>query len=400
MRLPFAAGFIASLVLPPPEAQTVTTLSSQTTVAYSLAPQSTTALQQGVSVWLSAAASTNTAPTPPSKENIALLRSAFSEFYGLNRDLTKSEDLLSQAIAVWQNQAPDELAGLYRVRGDCYTLLADAPKAAADYTKAIELLQGPGGSAADPEELPSALLGRARALKSVMSSSEQAKAVAQDFKMGLQLTGRQDDWDTPEELLEDGIRRNPYAAWEWGAVLRKAGEWSQAATVHRQAADAFEDIGDKAHAVISSLDAGIDLAAAGSDAKAVVILKNAIAQTKGIENRDYTLLQRVISKEGEARMVLAAILWNQGERSEAEKSLGTACLRLDQLQDAAQKMAAVKKDPAQAPAPRLLFSIDDEPVLPLLDCSDFKKTSFLTQRLGWPENLQQKMIKLEKLQVN
>ena len=57
---------------------------------------------------------------PPTKEEIKLLRQAFAVFYGVDRDLTQAEQLLSEAIQVWQRQPPDELAGLYRVRGDCY----------------------------------------------------------------------------------------------------------------------------------------------------------------------------------------------------------------------------------------------------------------------------------------
>jgi len=378
---------LASLALSPPPASVV--VQNQPILV-----QPSSSLHEATSVWLSTA--------QPSADDVALLRKAFAAFYGTDRNLDESEKLLSQAIDIWQSQPPDELAGLYRVRGDCYVLRADASKAASDYGKAIELIEGPGGSAADLAELPAAYLGRARALKSqLLGASPDAKIAQQaasDYRKGLVLNGRQDDWDTEQELLEDGIRRNPYAAWEWGATLASAKDWKLAGAVQQQASDAFDDIGDKAHAVMALLDAGIAKAAAADDDKAIALLQRAIPMTNGVESRDYELLQRLVSKEGEGRMALAALLWNKGERSQAEESLGTACLRLDQLQEADRLRANSRIE--EPKAPKLLFSIDDMPTKPLVDCSDFKKASFLSSRLGWPETLQKKMVKLEKLQTS
>ena len=76
-------------------------------------------LLTGIREWL--VPSANAAETePPTQEEVKLLREAFATFYGLDRDLIKSEKLLSQVVEAWQRQAPDEKAGLYRVRGDCY----------------------------------------------------------------------------------------------------------------------------------------------------------------------------------------------------------------------------------------------------------------------------------------
>jgi tetratricopeptide (TPR) repeat protein len=99
------------------------------------------------------------AAAPPTKQEIALLREAFAAFYGTtDRDPTKALDLLSQAIEAWQRQPADELAGLYRVRGDCYMALERPNDAIVDYGQAISLLQQPGASeAADPVELPASL---------------------------------------------------------------------------------------------------------------------------------------------------------------------------------------------------------------------------------------------------
>jgi len=106
---------------------------------------------------LSSTSASATSSSPPTQEEIKLLREAFATFYGLDRDLVKSEDLLNKVITAWQRQAPDEKAGLYRVRGDCYMAMLRPNDAERDYTTAIELLKGPGGDSADPSELPMSL---------------------------------------------------------------------------------------------------------------------------------------------------------------------------------------------------------------------------------------------------
>jgi tetratricopeptide (TPR) repeat protein len=93
---------------------------------------------------------------PPTPKEVALLREALATFYGVDRDVIKAQELLSQAIEAWQKQAPDERAALYRVRGDCYMALLKPQEAQKDYTIAIDLLEGSGGDLADPSELPAA----------------------------------------------------------------------------------------------------------------------------------------------------------------------------------------------------------------------------------------------------
>jgi hypothetical protein len=162
------------------------------------------------------------------------------------------------------------------------------------------------------------------------------------------------------------------------------------------AANAFEEIADKGRSVISLIDAGIDLAAAADSrsAEAKDILQKATGQTKGIESRDVQLLQRIIAKEGEGKMALAALLWDDGSRSEAESVLGDACLRMDQLQADA---AARKNDKLPDEPVRLKYSLDDD-LSPLqYSCSRFKNANFLSNELGWPESLQSKVGKLQTL---
>ena len=371
-----------------------------------------------------AAATTTTSKNnkpPPSQQDIKLLQTAFANIYGITPDYAAAQEQLSSVIQIWTKleQPDDELAALYRVRGDVYTATGQAAEAIADYNQAIMLLRNDDtNAAADPAELPAALLGRARAIKSQSSSSSSPPAAASDTKTSLQqaaadykeylILSSREEWDTTDELLQDGATRNPYAASEWGTVLRKLGDAEQAATAHQLAAVAFSDIGDKARAVVSQLDAGIDLAAASSSnnskknnaEEAIRLLQQAIPKTKGVESRDVQLLQRTVAKEGEARMALAALLWSEGQRSAAESALGEACLRLDQLQASAasDNKQTAKVAETDKTYSRLLFSMDDDSPALDLTCSKFKNSEFLTERLGWPEALQKKVIKLEKLQ--
>ena len=138
----------------------------------------------------------------------------------------------------------------------------------------------------------------------------------------------------PSDVLLDGIQRNPYAAWEWGMVQRVAANYNQAAEIHNLASNAFEEIGDKPRAVICRLDRGLDLAAGlkddtggGDVAKVSEILETAIKSTVDVSGRDVELLQRVVAKEGEARIALSGVLWNSKEKAKAESMYGTACCK-------------------------------------------------------------------------
>ena len=116
-------------------------------------------------------------------------------------------------------------------------------------------------------------------------------------------------------------------------VQRVAGKYDDAAEIHRLAAKAFEEIGDKPRAVICRLDRGLDLAAGleegggmGSGVATVTkTLEEAIESTVNVEGRDVELLQRVVAKEGEARMALSGVLWNSKEKAAAESQFGEAC---------------------------------------------------------------------------
>ena len=59
---------------------------------------------------------------PPTKEEVKQLQNAFAAFYGAEKDTAKALELLTKAIDVWEStkQGGDEIAGLYRVRGDAH----------------------------------------------------------------------------------------------------------------------------------------------------------------------------------------------------------------------------------------------------------------------------------------
>mmetsp|Transcript_7180 Transcript_7180/g.10287 ORF Transcript_7180/g.10287 Transcript_7180/m.10287 type:complete len:438 (-) Transcript_7180:7-1320(-) len=357
-------------------------------------------LFDGIKNWLiEPAYAADASVKPPTDVEIKLLREAFDAFYG-QRNPAKAEELLTKTISAWERQPPDERAALYRVRGDCYMGLMRADEAVKDYNVAIELLEGPGGEKADPSERPEARLGRARAIRSLdVKTKEQYAQAAEDYQISLRLSSRE-DWDTDEENEQDGASRNPYAAWEWGMAQRGKGDLKGAAETHTVASLAFKEIGDRAHSVISALDAGIDLAATDDSAAAKAVLEDAIKRTTSVEGNDISLLQRVIAKEGEARIALASVLWGSNDKAGAEAQLGEACTRLDQLEaDFDARQAALKKSGA-VPLPKaekLPFTIDDTVGAGRISCSRFKNDKFLDDTLIWPESLQEKVKKLNKL---
>lgn len=142
------------------------------------------------------------------------------------------------------------------------------------------------------------------------------------------------------------------------------------------------------------------MAASDNLEKAKTSLEKAIKSTTSAEGNDIELLQRVVAKEGEARIALASILWGSKDtKPEAEDMLFQACARMDQLQvDAdARKALRVKKGlgPEPPAAKRLKYTIDDT-VGPEASCTRYKNQQFLSKTLLWPESLQEKVAKLNK----
>jgi len=355
---------------------------------------------------------------PPTKEEITLLQNAFASFYGSERDVPRAYELLSQCINVWEAtcQGGDEIAGLYRVRGDVDMELFHPKDAEADYAKAIEYLEGPDGEKADPEELPASRLGRARAVRSLGSAAmpSQALQASNDYEIYFNSISQEEEDDNTKGgsgsetyitsgTILDGIQRNPYAAWEWGMVNRVAQNYDKAAEIHRLAANAFEEIGDKPRSVICSLDRGLDLAS-GLDSKkklgmAKQVLEDAILSDVNVEGRDVQLLQRVVAKEGEARVALAGILWNDaGQKGAAESQYGTACARLDELNAdyRAREEERVRAGRMPEIKPRgasFGFSMDNVVGAEEASCSRFKNEKFVEEKLVWNAGLKAKVKK-------
>lgn len=271
-------------------------------------------------------------------------------------------------------------------------------------------------------------LGRARAVRSMGSSatSSQALRASKDYESYFLSTSRLDenmgDDDAPasangdgdrdggtsfSDAVVDGIRRNPYAAWEWGMVDRVARNYDRASEIHGLAASAFEEIGDRPRSVICALDRGLDLASGLNavdyggggkrDDKSLATtrkaLEDAISSTVEVEGRDVGLLQRVVAKEGEARVALSGVLWNSDSRGSAESQFGTACARLDELNADYRTREADRVRRGGTPSsiePRgasVRFSIDDIVGAEEASCSRFKNEKFIEEKLVWSDGL-------------
>jgi len=361
-----------------------------------------------------------TVDRPPTNDEITLLQTAFASFFGDERNVPEAYASLSKCITVWEttHQGGDEIAGLYRVRGDVNMELFQRKDAEADYAMAIQYLEGPDGYKADPVELPLSRLGRARAVRSLGSAATptQALQASNDYEIYF-LISQEDNYDDTtitksssgdttffSEAIIDGIQRNPYAAWEWGMVNRVAQNYDKAAEIHRLAANAFEEIGDKPRSVICALDRGLDLASgldSSSDgesskklATAKQTLEDAIQSDVNVGGRDVELLQRLVAKEGEARIALSGILWNSSNQNKgaAESQYGTACARLDELNADYRRREEERvrrgREPLVKPRGASLgYSMDDIVGAGEASCSRFKNEKFIEEKLVWNEGL-------------
>ena len=406
---------------------------------------------------------------PPTVNEVSQLQEALLLFYGTNPNLSLSYELLSQCILTWEttHQSTNEIASLYRIRGDINMGLVQFTLAENDYSKAIQYLQQQQrGSRTPPEnmknneyggeeeeeeeakeEYTASLLGRARSIRARGSAASviQARRASKDYETYFILTSNLDNDDTNpttttsaaaaaaansktnnnnnynendnsnnrvlSDTIIDGIQHNPYAAWEWGMVNRVAQQYNLAALIHGLASTAFDEIGDPPRSVICFLDKGIDMAldidtvssgggSGGGSNKgqqlAIVkdTLERAISSTVDVSGRDVELLQRVVAKEGEARIVLSGILWNtNNSKSAAESQYGTACSRLDELNaDYNQRRRGgpdssttlVMKSPRGA---SLGYSIDDIVGADMASCSRFKNEKFVQEKLVWSDGL-------------
>ena len=415
---------------------------------------------------------------PPTVNEVSQLQEALLLFYGNNPNLSLSYELLSQCILTWEttHQSTNEIASLYRIRGDINMGLVQFTLAESDYSKAIQYLQQQQqGSRTPPEnmknneygeeeeeakeEYTASLLGRARSIRARGSAASviQASQASKDYEAYFILTSNLDNDDTNptsttttttttaaansktnnnnnyndndnsnnsntnnkvqllvlSDTIIDGIQHNPYAAWEWGMVNRVAQQYNLAALIHGLASTAFDKIGDPPRSVICFLDKGIDMAldldtvssgggggSGGGSNKghqlAIVkdTLERAISSTVNVSGRDVELLQRVVAKEGEARIVLSGILWNtNNSKSAAESQYGTACSRLDELNaDYNQRRRGGPESSTTlviklSRGASLGYSIDDIVGADMASCSRFKNEKFVQEKLVWSDGL-------------
>lgn len=353
-------------------------------------------------------------------DEVATLQRAFAEFYGTPKNVQEAYELLTKCINIWKEteQGGDEIAGLYRVRGDVNMELFQPSEAVEDYTKSIQYLEGVDGYKADPEELPASRLGRARAIRSMGTSAtiSQALQASKDYETYFIMTSniggddssvastKSDETISFSEVIIDGMNSNPYAAWEWGLVNRVAQQYDTAAEIHRLASNAFGDIGDKPRKVICALDRGIDMACGLGDGKdddkkltlAKNTLEEEIENDVNVEGRDVALLQRLVVKEGEARLALSGVLWGSNSKGAAEAQYGTACSRLDELNADYQRREQLnegRSPPMRPSGVGLGYSIDDIVGADDASCSRFKNDKFIEKKLVWSEPLQMKVKK-------
>lgn len=354
----------------------------------------------------------------PTKEEIQLLEDAIQALYE-EQNFIKAESLLTKAIAIWVRQPVLEQAELYQLRGDCYMYLRRPAEALKDYTVVVKFLENPEvDETTPPDDKQRLYLAMARALRSrgVLSSqptiaSKQQAEAAKYYELSFSYSSSNDESDEDyEERQLMGLMKNPFAAWEYADALRGSGDLNKAAILHQFSSDAFDNIGDKARALISDLDAVIDLAAANKVSLAQKILMELLS-LKQVEARDVKVLQRVIAKKGEAQAAVAAALWDSNDKSTAEVQYGEACLRLEQLdvQDSRQQQQKAnegtsvrqRNSSGGSSSPKdvvsLGFSIDDLPGAGEISCAKFKNEKFLSETLRWPPSLTEKLSKLEKL---
>merc|ERR1712176_1636118 len=142
----------------------------------------------------------------------------------------------------------------------------------------------------------------------------------------------------------------------------------------------------------------------------------AVATPKDLKGNDVNLLQRLIAKESEGRIVLASLLWENKVIQDAENEYYTACNRLDQLiMDEDEREAKEAKNNKNKNAntsrnqpknlnvnndgkmgmedatdrKRLSYTIDDI-VGEGFTCTNFKKEKIEDDTLVWSETLKKK----------
>ena len=225
---------------------------------------------------------------------------------------------LDKAISTWKSEKlpDDELAGLYRLRADARNRLGAPDKAEADLTEVVRLLRGPGAAAADPAELPRALLFRAR-LEFARSAWVAAR---EDAAAALAL----------DDQLENLEQKNPFTYELLGRAALRDGDYAAAAAAFGDAEKAHDRVGDAIRARNAGADRALALLGAG-DAAGSTETRRIFAQKSNPRTNnpdDIPLLQELSRKDAELHLALGAKLAAKGDSKDATALWETGCVRL------------------------------------------------------------------------
>ena len=269
---------------------------------------------------------------------------------------------LDKAISTWKSEKlpDDELAGLYRLRADARNRLGAPDKAEADLTEVVRLLRGPGAAAADPAELPRALLFRAR-----LGFARGAWAAArEDAAAALAL----------DENLENLEQKNPFTYELLGRAALRDGDYAAAAASFGDAEKAHDRVGDAIRARNAGADRALALLGAGDEAGSAETRRVFAQKSNPRTNNpdDIPLLQDLSRKDAELHLALAAKLASKGKAVDASALWETGCVRLrTYVDDATARIVAddaktdnLSKDPAAAARGLAAFSVGLDPKNP------------------------------------
>merc|ERR1719460_1112708 len=269
---------------------------------------------------------------------------------------------LDKAINTWKKEKlpDDELAGLYRLRADARNRLGAPDKAEADLSEVVRLLRGPGAAAADPAELPRALLFRAR-LEFARSAWSAAR---EDASAALAL----------DDQLENLEQKNPFTYELLGRAALRDGDYAGAAAAFGDAEKAHDRVGDAIRARNAGADRALALLGAG-DAAGSTETRRIFAQKSNPRTNnpdDIPLLQELSRKDAELHLALGAKLAAKGDGKDANALWETGCVRLrTYVDDATARIVAddaktdgLSKDPAAAARGLAAFSVGLDPKNP------------------------------------
>ena len=269
---------------------------------------------------------------------------------------------LDKAINTWKSEKlpGDELAGLYRLRADARNRLGAPDKAEADLTEVVRLLRGPGAAAADPAELPRALLFRAR-----LAFARGAWASArEDAAAALAL----------DDNLENLEQKNPFTYELLGRAALRDGDFKAAAASFGDAEKAHDRVGDAIRARNAGADRALALLGAGDEAGSAETRRVFAQKSNPRTNNpdDIPLLQDLSRKDAELHLALAAKLASKGKAVDASALWETGCVRLrTYVDDATARIVAddaktdnLSKDPAAAARGLAAFSVGLDPKNP------------------------------------